>query len=804
VLSSGHLFGAHIDWINQHTAIPDYFRQYFYDTGRFLPDLSFHFGAGQNFFSFAYYGILSPIILLSYLFPFLSMTAYISIISILCIIFSIALLYRWLRPKFSMSLTTLLVFIFACAAPLIFHSHRHIMFVNYMPFLILALICIDNFTRAKYRNIFVIATTLLILTNFFFGFTSLIVLFIYYLHKNPSIRQLPRFIIPAGLAVLISAVLIIPSALAILASSTSRAGLPPLDELLLPSFTFQGSVYGAYNIGLSFIALLAPIWALSTRKKNLRLLSIILIIIILFPLARFLLNGGLYTRPRCLIPFIPLYILFIGEFLKALLAKKITTKFILISSASVLALCLIFNRHQPFMLDVAITAICLLIFIAKRYKVFIFLPLIIFYTNNLITTNLDEDYVPINSLTTIAQSEKTELFKSAHANDNSFYRVSDLASPFYTVNTYFGAPFYRASIYSSIESQDYINFNYRVLRTHNDIYNELIIQDKNHILRDRLMGVKYIISSHPLGPGYQLVKIEGDLMLYRNPHALSLGIATSNVYNIEQLTNIPYPYHLNYLMSGISVNGATFSPAPANHITHYESTYTIEYGPGITVGTYDHGATRIDVSEDSHITVYLDTPVSGKMLLIRLVDGWPNSCSIPDIGITINGIENTLTCWSWPYSNYNYTFHYLLNEDYIDRLDIAIRQGEYHINGIEAYLVDPAILEHSFDEMTNIVVDGSTITGDITVTSDGYMMLSIPYDKNFRIEVNGQLVEHEKVNTAFIGFPISAGNHHIKVTYTAPGKRAGITISILGLIAFTFYVFYQKQARTNTSRGKND
>ena len=62
-----YVFGSDTDWINQHTIIPDYFRQLFYKTGNLIPSFSFNYGGGQNIFNLSYYGFLSPIILPSYL-----------------------------------------------------------------------------------------------------------------------------------------------------------------------------------------------------------------------------------------------------------------------------------------------------------------------------------------------------------------------------------------------------------------------------------------------------------------------------------------------------------------------------------------------------------------------------------------------------------------------------------------------------------------------------------------------------------------------------------------------------------------
>ncbi len=43
------VFGSKIDWISQHSVIPDYFRQQFYDTGNFFPEFAANLGAGQIF-----------------------------------------------------------------------------------------------------------------------------------------------------------------------------------------------------------------------------------------------------------------------------------------------------------------------------------------------------------------------------------------------------------------------------------------------------------------------------------------------------------------------------------------------------------------------------------------------------------------------------------------------------------------------------------------------------------------------------------------------------------------------------------
>ena len=96
----GCVYGSQTDWSNQHFEIPEYFRTRFYASGNLFPDFALHLGGGQNIYNFAYYGLYSPVILLSYAFPWLSMANYIMISHILLTLLSAILCYFWLRKWF--------------------------------------------------------------------------------------------------------------------------------------------------------------------------------------------------------------------------------------------------------------------------------------------------------------------------------------------------------------------------------------------------------------------------------------------------------------------------------------------------------------------------------------------------------------------------------------------------------------------------------------------------------------------------------------------------------------------------------
>ena len=81
---------------------------------------------------------------------------------------------------------------------------------------------------------------------------------------------------------------------------------------------------------------------------------------------------------------------------------------------------------------------------------------------------------------------------------------------------------------------------------------------------------------------------------------------------------------------------------------------------------------------------------------------------------------------------------------------------------------------------------------------DGYFVTSYPYKKGFQILVDGKAQKAEKVNTAFVGFPLEKGKHSIQISYKAPGFAAGAALSAAAmamLLLSQIIVFLRKRKR---------
>ena len=192
IFGANYIYGSKTDWFSQHWTFAEYFRNLFYQTGDIFPNFAFNIGAGQNIYNFSYYGLLNPIILSSYFFPFVKMIDYIMLVSILSIFISTFLFYKWLRNNnFSTKATMLASTLFLLASPLIFHSHRHIMFVSHIPFLILGLMGIDKYFKTKQRWLYILSVFLMIMTSYYYSVGGLLVMVIYgvyqYLKLNDKV-----------------------------------------------------------------------------------------------------------------------------------------------------------------------------------------------------------------------------------------------------------------------------------------------------------------------------------------------------------------------------------------------------------------------------------------------------------------------------------------------------------------------------------------------------------------------------------------------------------------------------------------
>lgn len=790
IVPGGCLFGSNVDWVSQHIVYPDYFRKLFYKTGNLFPNFALSLGAGQNIYNFSYYGLFSPYILLSYLFPFVKMSTYLICLNIILYIVTGFLLYYFFKSKYKRDVSLVGVILLLCASPLLFHLHRHVMFVNYFPFLVLGFIGVDKYFSDKKRWILCFSVFNICLISYYYAICCILVLSIYFIYvylKNYKLSlkclfvEFIRFCFIILIGISMSIFLLLPT-FYVLVNGRGDKALIDIYSLLLPKFNIDSLLYSNYSMGLTSISFIGLIYFLFSKKRENKFLSFIILIIICIPVFIFILNGGLYIRNKILIPFIILMGVVVCNFLELLLCKKIDNKklFLLVIFSIIISLfCKYYNVF--FYIDICITYLFVYLF-NKDYigRRFLFSGIILICISVLIYSNSFDLYTKKSDIYISKNTIKN--MNDILDNDKDIVRFNYLSNNLFDVNNIYVDGFNRTSLYGSISNSYYQKF-YREIFNNNFSYrNKFVMSDSNNILFQTFMGVKYLYSSKNVGIGYR--KIGNNI--YENDNVLPVFYGSRRLVDNNKLKKYKYPYNILYLLN---YDFSLLEKINLDYDVLNSKNLTISHDSYLKINSRNNGKLQLKINNDLKDSILL---VDFKVLNNQ-------SCSIGDKKITINGISNVLTCREAIYKNNNRTFHYVISSnDDLNKLNIRFNKGKYKISDINIYKLKYLPDTNSF--ISKFVINknlstGDNIIGKINMDYDGYFISSIPYDKGFNIYVDDKKTNGMMVNGGFLGFKLSKGSHNIKIVYSSPFRLLGFLISLVGFLIFILVFINDKNRK---------
>lgn len=334
--TSHTIAGSQIDWISQHTVLAEYFRQRFYSTHEFFPQFASELGGGQNIYNFAYYGLYSPLVLLSYAFPFLSMEVWFQIMGILTHTADGVLCFFWLNRHLKKPYSICGAMVLMCSSAVVYHTYAQVMFVDYLPFLLLMLIGVDTCRKTKGKVLLIIGAMGTVLTSFYFAPAAFTAVGIYVLcgtkiestgKGTGRLKSVLLFLkdclwqlFPVFYGIVLSAFYLCP-VLCTLAGGRSGGKDIQAADLFVPDVMVGKYLYKPYGLGMTAIAVMAVcMWIIRGRKigKERWKLALLLAVIFLLPVFPWLLNGGLYARSKAFLPFLPLVCFLTAAFLETL------------------------------------------------------------------------------------------------------------------------------------------------------------------------------------------------------------------------------------------------------------------------------------------------------------------------------------------------------------------------------------------------------------------------------------------------------------------------------------------------------
>ena len=796
------ILGSDLDWVNQHSVLPDYFRQRFYDTGQFFPDITWNLGAGQNIYNFSYYGLFNPIIWISYLLPFVPMSLYIQITSILSYDASVVIFYCWLKKKWDDRITLACTFLFLLAAPLVYHSYNQLMFVNYMPFLCAAFLGVDKYVEEKKKALLLCSVCGMILTSFFFSIGGLLALGIYGASKftEKGIKEfLKNSVSLAGVllhSVLLCGILLIPTAFVLF----GRGGSGSHAEMAVSLFTVQPMrfLYTPHGVGMSALALIALFDDMICRRKwQEKFLSVSLFLIFTIPFVGYVLNGGLYDKGKVFIPFLPLMCMEVAKYIDRIKKRESTFRDIL--PYLITAIFLIAGKTFWALLDCGVMLVCFLI--RKRFSAFplaVWVSCVILFCSGWTINKGSDHIIPKEDYEKILDRDTKAEVEEILEKDTGWYRMEEQQGgkkELQDINRIEDSRQWITSMYSSAYNEEYYKFRRETYDINEHFRNNMMQAVSDNPLFLQLMGVKYVIGNHPLA-GYELLEEGENGNLYVNSHAAPIGYVTNEVVSKKNYQTLDFPANQTaFLWKAVTESAGDDGDFPVMNTCPLEILEINEEENQIKKTSFGWS---FSLSTEKKVSIPMkDVPMTEDLLSVRFQ---VKNKKDKDMYIRLCGQTNRLTAKSHEYANHNESFAYTVTLNPENQTaDFIFGPGEYEISNLEVFTGNLSELRNEKLYETPLKLEkteGDTLICSVNNKEAGYLITSIPYDEGFEIHINGEKTSVEKVNTAFVGAKVPKGKCTIEISYKAEGKTLGFLYTGAGiLLLFGYKIRCNKKGR---------
>ncbi len=784
----GCVYGSTTDWLPQHIALAETIRAACAKQGTLLPAF-LPLGGGSNGFLFSYYGYLRPDILIGCVLQRVPMLFLVIGYMLAGYLASVLLFYRLLlddgQKEFAAFWGSVLFLFAAC----FFHTHRQVMFVSYMPFLLAALLAVK---RRKYGW----ATLCLALTycNSFYYAAAVLAALGWYWYREEGSAFFRPYVRAAALSAGLAAPLLIPTGLAILEHQREGASVG-LAELLCVRWNFSSLLYSPYGMGLTAAALYALFLGLGSRR--LRADSLCYLVCAGVGAAAWILNGTLYVRGKILIPFAPLVLLqcvrVFGHIREETMQKKLLA---FVPLAGVAALYVGKERFLWIAADVLVLFGVVLLSGKHSSAKVPYLVLLVLPACFFLQTAQTERYV--------SRADAAELVRgwkdTARGTDRAaLYRADSIASPLNTCNSTLGDR-QRSTMYSSVFNDAYARFYYDVLLTPVSCNNRMAILAADNPFLLHFMGVRYLETDGRAPDGYRVTGQRGDGVTAENDAVLPTAYLTEGAIDEETFDALDAYGRLDALMrttvADAAAAGAAYGDESAGEpgqaafakqgqfrskMEPYEPVFEDAVLPeGLSIVQTEPGVYEISAERESRLALRFRTGIREEILLLSFAVENERSGAVI---IDINGIRNKLSGKSAPYPNGNKEFHYQFSEsdaDGVDALEVVFSKGKYKISNVQWHTYDKKLFcEKRIETVRPVQTAGNEVLSCAAEVGRARLFVtSIPVQKGMRLFVDGEETTLLTVNKVFAGAVLPEGEHRIALVFDPPGLRAGYVIGV--------------------------
>lgn len=287
----------------------------------------------------------------------------------------------------------------------------------------------------------------------------------------------------------------------------------------------------------------------------------------------------------------------------------------------------------------------------------------------------------------------------------------------------------------------------------------------NTPLMDSLVGTKYIYTSNS-DSRYKKMKsnfklsyydiekkklIDKDYYLFENTNALQVGYII-NSKNIGKYNNV-FEYQNELIKS--------FSGINKNPLVKLKSKKIL------------NNKYQIDTNNISRIYIKINYKSTKSSYTIDNYDVYINNEKI---------------------QNHSSIFYYdNIDNNAITTLFIDLKDNNIYDIDIDFYTLDDNIFNEQIRELSknqvkNVNKNKNKMSFNIDVDKNSTLLITLPYDKNFKIYVDGNKMDYEIIDNMFIGIDLKKGCYSVSLVYSPDSLYFGILVSFISFILLMIFV----------------
>ena len=317
--------------------------------------------------------------------------------------------------------------------------------------------------------------------------------------------------------------------------------------------------------------------------------------------------------------------------------------------------------------------------------------------------------------------------------------------------------------------------------------------------------------------------------IYQNTFALPIGSTYTGFVSRSAFDAMDLTERQEALLQGVVLEGEESVKASGlaqvqPEFSEEKRTYTVEAGDGVSYAADTSAPCFRVTKEGAKVTLRFEAAEEAETyLVLRDLDAGPldGKDGKSDSAGNLSNLESEYPISvkalreGTPLADKRLNFKTEINQYYSGLKDFAMNMG-YRDKGADTFeivfqkpgiysmselavVVQPTeeMMRHAVDRLVCTMTDvdlhrnpvsfaSSEITGTVNAEQSRYLVFSIPYSKGWTVYDNGKKAELQKANLMYLGMPIEAGSHEIRLVYRTPGGTAGIFVSLAGVALMIF------------------